>query len=80
MLGKIFLLFLAYVIYKLVFDFILPLHRASKAMNEKIKGFNKTMQEPVSNDFTNTNTQSQQQSTPKKEIRKSDYIDFEEVK
>ncbi len=70
-----------YVVYKLVFDIIIPVFRASRQMHRQFHGMNERMQQqanPQQDDFTN-------RPNPGKSTRPSkpspgDYIDFEEIK
>lgn len=74
----LFELFLLYMLYKLVFDFIIPVYRASKRMKEQVTNMHQKMQEQQhapSGKVHNTHTDST--TAPKVE---KDYIDFEEVK
>lgn len=70
-------LFLIYLLYKFIFDFIIPIYDSSK----KIKKQFGEMQEKMDNDIKNyqghSNPAQQAQPTVKKE---GDYIEFEEVK
>lgn len=80
-LKLLFELFLFYMLYKLVFDFIIPVYRASKRMKDQVGQMQQKMQEqqqrqqrqPKETVVVNS------ASTPKK-TSGSDYIDFEEVK
>ena len=71
-------LFFLYLIYKIVFDFIIPVYKASKQMSQKMQDFSQKMnvqQKPTGNQPTqNSNTGTRHK--PKDE----DYIDFEEIK
>ena len=69
-------LFLLYLLYKFIFDFIIPIYESSK----KIKKQFGEMQEKMQNDMK---TYQNQQRPPKPEPaskKEGDYIDFEEVK
>lgn len=67
-------LFLIYLLYKFIFDFIIPIYESSK----KIKRQFGEMQEKMDNDIKNYQSHSTAaQPAPKKE---DDYIDFEEIK
>lgn len=67
-------LFLIYLLYKFIFDFIIPIYESSK----KIKKQFGEMQEKMDNDIQNYQSHSSpSQPAPKKE---GDYIDFEEIK
>jgi hypothetical protein len=71
-------LFLLYLLYKFIFDFIIPIYESSK----KIKKQFGEMQEKM-NDLKNYPAQAksaQTVSTEKPIKKEGDYIDFEEVK
>ena len=76
-LSFLFFAFLAYLLFRLVFDFVLPIYRTTKKvkrtfreMNERMNGQNKA-----------ASTSHQEASEPsKKKSPLGDYIDFEEVK
>jgi hypothetical protein len=67
-------LFLFYLLYKLIFDFIIPIYNSSK----KIKKQFGEMQDKMQNDINNYQGQKHHQAEPLK--KEGDYIDFEEVK
>jgi hypothetical protein len=71
MIEWIFTLLVLYLLYKLIFDFILPVARASAQVRSKINEMHK--QQPDFNQRANT---SKEAPRPPKE----DYIDFEEIK
>lgn len=69
-------LFLIYLLYKLIFDFIIPVYESSK----KIKKQFGEMQDKMQNDIKNYQSHQnpvRPEPAPQKE---GDYIDFEEVK
>jgi hypothetical protein len=78
----LFQLFLLYMLYKLVFEFIIPVYRASKRMKQEVNQMQQKMQEH----------QRQQQQTTRQETfvnshskspqpgNNRDYIEFEELK
>ena len=67
-------LFLIYLLYKFIFDFIIPIYESSK----KIKKQFGQMQEKMDNDIKNYQSHSNPaQPGPQEE---ADYIDFEEIK
>ena len=72
MIEWIFTVLVLYLLYKLIFDFILPVSKASAQMRNKINEMNNRQQD-------NTN---QQQPAREAQARppKEDYIDFEEIK
>ncbi len=67
-------LFVFYVLYKLVVDFIIPIYKTTKNMKGKMQDMSRKMDEQARN---------QQFSAPKEpesKPAKEDYIDYEEVK
>jgi len=71
-------LFLLYLIYKFIFDFIIPVYESSK----KIKRQFSEMQDKMQSDLKNyqNSTQAEQKTTEKPKQKEGDYIEFEEVK
>ncbi len=83
MLKTLFLIFVFYILYKLIFHFIIPLYNASKRMRDQVGQMQQKMQEEQQRrQFeregyippTETQNSASKRSTDK------DYIDFEEVK
>jgi hypothetical protein len=77
MVAYLFYFFLAYLLYRLVFNFILPVYRTTRQVK---KGF-RDMQERMNGNMgqpnaPHKNSNSKKSSNPKV----GDYIDFEEVK
>jgi len=70
-------LFLLYLLYKLVFDLIIPVYQATKQVKTKMGEMQQKMNEQQ-------RQQQQQQFTtqeqPKARVDSDDYIDYEEVK
>ena len=70
-------LFLLYLLYKFIFDFIIPVYESSKRIKKQFGD----MQEKMQNDMKNYQNQQQKQSQPEPASKKEgDYIDFEEIK
>jgi hypothetical protein len=70
----LFELFVIYLLYKVVFDFIIPIYHASKQMKGKVNEMHQRMQQqgpPPKHDGP--------KPTPNKDFSK-DYIEYEEVK
>lgn len=68
-------LFLIYLLYKLVFEFIIPIYQSTK----KIKRQFGEMQSKMQNDMNSY--QGQKPAQPEPSVKKEgDYIEFEEVK
>ena len=75
-LGTLFELFLLYLLYKLIFDFIIPIYRTTKQVKQKMGEMQQQMnrQQQQNQQFT---------ATPKEKAPSSkneDYSEFEEVK
>lgn len=68
-------LFVIYILYKLVFEFILPLYSASKQMNRKMQEFQQKSQSKQSGEPRHE----EEQRTETRPVS-NDYIDFEEIK
>ncbi len=77
-LRILFELFVIYIIYKLVVDFIIPIYRTSRQM--------KVTMHKVQEQMKKQQQQQAQPSTPpdisinKTPVSKEDYIDYEEIK
>ena len=71
-------LFALYLLYKLIFDFIIPLAKTTKQVKKQFGEMSSKMQEKMNQQqtqYNNTTANSSKTST-----NKEDYIDFEEVK
>ena len=74
LLGEILLI---YFLYRLIFDFIIPIYQTTKRVKKQFGEMNSKMQEQM-NAF---NQQQNEQPKPKQEaVKKEDYIDYEEIK
>jgi sortase (surface protein transpeptidase) len=73
----LFELFVLYLLYKLVFDFIIPIYQTTKSVKQKMTEMHQRMNEQAKQ-------QQPSQYQPTKETSpkpgKEDYIEFEEVK
>ncbi len=78
MLKLIFYIFIGWLLYKLVFDFILPVYGATKQVRRQVRD----MQEHMRNQYQQQQQTQQPPHTAEqaKPRDKGDYIDFEEVK
>ncbi len=76
MVRLFFELFILYIGYKLIFEFILPIFNASKQMNKKMSEFQQQMQQ---NQRAQEQSASFKSTVTKKDIDK-EYIDYEEIK
>ncbi|MDP4283820.1 MAG: hypothetical protein Q8891_05315 [Bacteroidota bacterium] len=69
-------LFLIYLLYKLIFDFIIPIFESSKKIKKQFGEMQTKMQNDI-NTYQAKPSADQKGATPKKE---EDYIEFEEIK
>lgn len=69
-------LFLIYIFYKLIFDFIIPLYRSTKKIKKQFGEMQRKMQSEM-NQYQQPQQAQPSKSKPEKE---ADYIEFEEVK
>lgn len=78
----LFELFLFYLLYKLVFEFIIPVYRASKRMKDQVGEMQEKMRQQQQNEALRKGnvTQASAKSTSTNTPSSKDYIDFEEVK
>lgn len=72
-------LFIIYLVYKLIFEFIIPVYNTTRQMKQKMTEMHQKMQEKQE-----VSGQQYNNATPNKETTKKsfsdDYIDYEEVK
>lgn len=68
-----------YFLYRLVFDFIIPIYRSSKKVHQQVKDIQGRMQ-----DHLRQQQQQQQHNNtpppPRAKVKEGEYIDYEEVK
>jgi len=69
-------LFLIYILYQLIFEFIVPVYQSTKKIRKQFGEMQSKMQQDINAANRNQAT-AQPEPTVKKE---GDYIDFEEVK
>ncbi len=77
LIRVIFELFVLYLLYKLIFDFIIPVYRTTKQVKQSVGEMQSKMNEHMQQQ------QSQFSSTADEKVQKpakEDYIEFEEVK
>lgn len=67
-------LFLLYLLYKLIFDFIIPVYHTTKRVKKQFGEMQQKMEEQMNK------ANQQQGSQPKPVVSKDDYIEYEEVK
>ena len=71
-------LFLIYILYKLIFEFIIPIFQTTKQVKKQFGEMQNKMQEQM-------NTMNKQQAPPKTTpvtptVKSEEYIDYEEIK
>lgn len=74
----LFELFVLYLVYKLIFDFIIPIYQTTKQVKQKVGEMQTKMNEQMKQTQTNTFTDVSKENTAKP--GREDYIEFEEVK
>ncbi len=78
MLKVLLELFVLYILYKLVFDFIIPIYQTTKQVKKKVNEMQRNMNEQVNGQQQNQFTSASKEPSPK--TKEDDYIEFEEVK
>ena len=78
MLKLIIELFVIYIVYKLIFEFIIPVYNTTKQVKRKINEMQHQMHQQEKNNFQ----QREEGPTNSKStsVNDSDYIDYEEIK
>lgn len=79
LIGQILLI---YILYKLIFDFIIPIYQTSKRVKKQMREMNARMQEQMNRDSYRDSQQSNTstKSTNQEPVKQGDYIDYEEIK
>lgn len=77
-LSFLFFTFVAYLIFKLVFDFVIPIYKTTKQVKRKFRDMHEQMNGQENRGGSNSGTKPDSEKNQKKPS--SDYIDFEEVK
>jgi Sec-independent protein translocase protein TatA len=73
-------LFALYFLYKLIFDFIIPLAKTTKQVKKQFNSMQEQMQEKQAAFNQQTSATKANNTAPKQAPKKDDYIDFEEIK
>ncbi len=71
---------IGYLFIRFVFNFVLPLFRATKQMRHQMKQFREKMEEQQQFRSGNTATSPSGRDKPASRPRTDDYLDFEEIK
>jgi predicted Holliday junction resolvase-like endonuclease len=70
-----------YILYKVIFDFIIPLYKSTKKVRSAMSDMQAKMQEQQRAQAAQNSQASQYDSSKKSNsISKDDYIDYEEIK
>ena len=77
MLRLIFELFVIYILYKLIFELILPVAKTTSQIKKKMNEMQKNMQEQQ---YQQQEVKKSPQSGNPKQEKNEDYIDYEEVR
>lgn len=72
--------FLAYLLFRLVFNFIIPVFRTARRMKKSFREMNERMQQAGNTYNQQQNASSPQNGEKKDNSQVGDYIDFEEIK
>jgi len=74
----LFYAFLVYLLYKLIFDFIIPVYKTTRQVKKEFREMHGRMQEHMQQQQHSQQSQRPKSETPK--TKPGDYIDFEELK
>lgn len=82
MLKFLLYMFFAWLLYKLVFDFIIPVYKSTKAVRRQMSDMQQHMRQQYEEQQRGYTQQQQAPPTsrPAEKPKKDDYIDFEEIK
>lgn len=78
-LGFLFLAFLAYLVFRLVFDFIIPIYRTTKRVRKSFRDMHERMNGQTEQ-FSQQQTGTKQNQSSNNKGGVGEYIDFEEIK
>ena len=73
-------LFMLYLLYKLVFDFIIPVVKTTKQVKKQFGDMSAQMQEKMNQHQQQTNNFTAPKKPEAATSKNDDYIDFEEIK
>ncbi len=81
MLRALIEIFFLYLLYKLIFDFIIPVYQTTKQVKHKVNKMQQDMNEHIQRQNSQFNSGANKQEDAKASRKTSDdYIDFEEMK
>jgi hypothetical protein len=76
MFWIIFWMITLWILYKVVFQFVIPVYRSTKVMRQKFREMHQQMEDQMNQ--SNATDSSRQKMNP--DASKGDYIEFEEIK
>lgn len=76
-MGTILIILGIYLLYKFIVDFVIPVYKASKKVQERFRDMQQQMKDNVPNGRYSTSTHPDSNHS---KVSSKDYIDFEEVK
>ena len=79
MFRIILLVITLWILYKLVFQLVIPVYRSTRVMRQKFREMQQQMQDQM-NQSNPTQTQDSSRQKPNPDASKGDYIEFEEIK
>ncbi|SEW10334.1 Ubiquitin elongating factor core [Chitinophaga sp. YR573] len=79
MLKIIFYTFIFWLLYKLIFDFIVPVYQSTKQVRRQMGDIQDRMRQQYQ-EQQQAQQETQRPQTSAKKTDKSDYLDFEEIK
>lgn len=77
-LSFLFFTFVAYLLFKLVFDFVIPIYKTTMRVKQKVRNMQDGINGQGTRGSNNATTKTASPKEPTKPV--GDYIDFEEVK
>ncbi|MET6999318.1 DUF4834 family protein [Chitinophaga defluvii] len=80
MFKLLFYLFIGWLLYKLVFDFIIPVYRSTKQVRRQMNDIQQHMRNQYQQQQQAQQQSAQRPAPAQKVADKGDYIDFEEIK
>ena len=69
-----------WVLYKLIFEFIIPVYRSTKVMRSKFREMHEHMQNQMNQTNQNNYADPSESKTSRTQPPQGDYIEFEEIK
>lgn len=72
-------IFVIYILYRLIFDFIIPIYQTTKKVKQQFGEMHTKMQDQM-HKFEGNNAQKPQATSAQPQKKKEEYIDYEEIK